>query len=349
MRARFVVASRVAGEVTVFDVDGPAAAEELVVAGRCAVGGDLAAVAVDPDATTVHVSARSAPEVVSLRLCPDGSMHELTRIPVPDRLVALCVTTDGRYLVGTAYESDAVLTLALDDDGGAVGVVDRALPGPHPHCVLADPGRGSVWVAVLGHDVVLRVPVSVDGTLGLAGADRLALPAGFGPRHLALAPARDELTVLGEQSGLLARIALREPEVLGIWSSGPREWGMAPGVIREPRVEVPHASADGRPLVWSADVDVNARFVYATERTSSRLSVTEPATGRIVQCLAAPTQPRALALDPTGRWLLVGGELADEVVLHRVDPDDGTLTPVASAPVPDGAIWCSAVGAHRGR
>ncbi|MCU1431153.1 MAG: lactonase family protein, partial [Actinotalea sp.] len=123
----------------------------------------------------------------------------------------------GRALYVTNYTSGTVGVLTLDPDGGfstevlaaggplqtfehpgprEVGVVADRQDGPHAHSSLLAPGGEHLLVADLGTDELRRFRVGADGLLQEAGVAAV-LPAGTGPRHLAVGPG-DHLYVVGE-------------------------------------------------------------------------------------------------------------------------------------------------------
>jgi 6-phosphogluconolactonase len=189
--------------------------------------------------------------------------------------------------------------------------------------------------------VVLQIPVDEHGRFSRADIRTTALPAGFGPRHLVVAARRDEVLVIGERSGEIARIAAQDATVVGRWSTLPAEAGLAPGVVRELDRENPATAADGRPLTWAADLalSVDEDVVYSCERRASLLSISSVQHGQLRRAIATENQPRAIALDPAGRYLLVTGERATTVTMYAVDQNDGDIEAVAQAPAPAGALW----------
>jgi 6-phosphogluconolactonase len=337
----FFVASAVAGTVA-----GYAAVEEpkvrLEQVQIVDVGSDVAALAVHPNRTLLYASVRSVPAVATMSIDPrTGRLDRVCDLPVPSQLVSLACDPGGRRLFGASYRDHVVVSLLLDDNGvPAARQTDVFAAGSHPHCVLPLPD-GSVWVSALGDDVVLRIPVDEHGRFCRADIRTSRLPAGFGPRHLVVAARRDEVLAIGERSGEIARIAAHDGTVIGRWSTLPPEAGLAPGVVRELDRENPATAQDGRPLIWAADLALSAdeEVVYSCERRASLLSISSVRHGRLRRAIPTQTQPRAIALDPAGRYLLVTGERASTVTMYAVDPHDGDIEAVAQAPVPAGALW----------
>jgi 6-phosphogluconolactonase len=147
--------------------------------------------------------------------------------------------------------------------------------------------------------------------------------------------------VIGERQGALAWIPRGAPEPDAVWSILPEEMDLAPGIVRATPAPEPTHAPDGRPLIWAADLAVSGdgRTVYASERRTSLLSISElrPGEGRLVRNVQTEPRPRALALDRSGRWLLVSGELSDTVTLYdAADPD---LPVVDRCPVTRGSVW----------
>lgn len=62
-----------------------------------------------------------------------------------------------------------------------------------------------------------------------------------------------------------------------------------------------------------------------------------------VQNIKVEQQPRGIALDPSGQWLLVSGEKSPQVGVYAINPEDGTLSRHATAPSGKGANWVQVV------
>jgi 6-phosphogluconolactonase len=341
VRSLFFVASAVAGTVAVYAlVEEPTIRlEQLQIVD---LGSDVAALAVHPNRALLYASVRSVPAVAVMSFDQRiGLLDRVCDVPVPSQLVSLACDPGGRRLFGASYRDNVVVSLVLDDNAiPAAQPTDVFAAGSHPHCALPAPD-GSVWVSVLGDDVVLRIPVDEHGRFSRADIRTTRLPAGFGPRHLVVAAGLDEVLVLGERSGDIARIAARDGAVVGRWSTLPPAAGLAPGVVRELDRENPATAADGRPLTWAADLALNLdeSVVYSCERRAGLLSISSVRDGALRRAIPTESQPRAIALDPGGRYLLVTGERATTVTLYAIDPHDGDIEAVAQAPVPAGALW----------
>jgi 6-phosphogluconolactonase len=331
--ARFVVTGA-SGVLNRLDVE----ADRLVFAGEYTCGPDVAALALGRDENQLYASVRSGPSVVTFDLAADGTPALVAETPVPSPLVALGVANG--VLVGVSYPDGVAITLPLDDAGRPRPDAGRVTGvGDHPHCVVPD-GQ-NVWIALLGADRLLLVPVTADG-LAIEAAHRVELPAAFGPRHLARA-ADGTVFVVGELCGRVARIPPGATSPDAVWSVVSSEHDLAPGVVRSVTGPNPERDATGRPLVWAADLVLapDGRTLWTSERRTSQLA-TSSTDGRLVRSIGTEAQPRGIALDAAGRYLLVSGERSTTVTLYRTEAG-GSLHEVDRAPVPPGAIWVQAL------
>jgi 6-phosphogluconolactonase len=78
------------------------------------------------------------------------------------------------------------------------------------------------------------------------------------------------------------------------------------------------------------EVDRSGRFLYASNRGHDSITVyaIDPAKGTLTLVQNVPTQgsiPRNFALDPTGKYLVVGNQKSNELLVFDVNQKDGTL------------------------
>lgn len=136
-----------------------------------------------------------------LALLPDG------------RVVAANYSSGSVVLLGARGSEVLELQDTLQLSGS--GPVTERQEGPHAHQCVPTP-YGTVLVPDLGSDTVLELH---PGAGELREAARLPLPAGAGPRHLALrrSEAIDELLVNGELDGQLHVFSRSRREAPGGW------------------------------------------------------------------------------------------------------------------------------------
>ena len=79
-------------------------------------------------------------------------------------------------------------------------------------------------------------------------------------------------------------------------------------------------------------MDRSGRFLYASNRGHDSITVyaIDPTRGTLTLVQNVPTQgsiPRNFALDPTGKYLVVGNQKSNELLVFDVNQKDGTLKP----------------------
>ncbi|MEA3252686.1 MAG: beta-propeller fold lactonase family protein, partial [Pseudomonadota bacterium] len=91
----------------------------------------------------------------------------------------------------------------------------------------------------------------------------------------------------------------------------------------------------------------DGRHLYTSERTSSTISAFEadPETGKLtyLRSTEVETQPRGFQIDDTGKYMVVTGQLDDEIGLYRINPEDGVLELADTAPTGKNANWVEIV------
>ncbi|WP_432730118.1 lactonase family protein [Variovorax sp. W6] len=253
----------------------------------------------------------------------------------------LAVSPDGRALVVALYGGGAYNVLPIEADGklGKVSGIEKETgsgpdaerqESPHPHMVQFDASGRRVLATDLGSDRV-NVFTLADGKLAPIG--RTAVPAGSGPRHLALHPSQRQLYVVGELDASVTSYA----------------YDAANGAIGEQRQRV-STLPDGYTGQKSAAALVmhpSGQFLYASNR---RLKSDHPLADSIVAFRIdaasgnlTPLQhwseglrfPRALTVAPDGGHLYALSQKGDTILRLRIDPATGRLDqPVQVAQVP---------------
>lgn len=239
----------------------------------------------------------------------------------------LSIHPGGSYLLTADYGSGSVSVHPITGDGSlgertasvqhtGSGPDAARQEGPHAHMIVTDPvtapGRGHVLVTDLGTDTLHRY--ALDETSGTLGAvDRIALPAGSGPRHLVING--DLAYVVGELDSTVTVVDLASGSVVGSVST-------CPGVERG--ASQPSAIRFGS----------GSRFLYVANRGVDEIAVLT-VDGAEVQLVGATpcggTHPRDLAVSPDGQHVLVANQFSDEITSMRVDA-------VSGVPAADGEV-----------
>ena len=325
MRTRVFVAAATAGRVEELAVDGG----RLRRVGEGFACPDVRTLALDRGRAVLHAVGNGGdPAVVSADVSSPGASTLLARTPIPASTTY--AWTDGRGLLSASYHEHAVVGLPLGPDGLPSAAATITHPGRHVHCVRAGPDGRWLYAVCLGDDAI--VWARNDGRVDWSG--RWQGPAGSGARHLVFGPDGTRAFAVTELTGHLECFDVRDGALHHTASlDAVPASGLRPGAIRRPDVPPPPADS-----VWAADVALAGRWAFVSERTAATVTVLDVIDERVVQVVATEHQPRALAVDPSGPFLLTAGERSDRLRLDRIGAD-GRLSVVDVLPIGAGPIW----------
>jgi 6-phosphogluconolactonase len=250
-------------------------------------------------------------------------------------------------MYGVSYTDGTACAHPVDGDGLVLAAGRLSLElGADARCHdVVEVGEGHLIVSALGHDLLYRIRHDAEEGVLEQAPPPVRNERNSGPRHLWLSPARDELYVIGERDARITAHPLTPGGTRRDWYTVPSGIELAPGIVRTPGAVTPATDpASGLPFTWAADLtgSPDGRLLFSTERSSSMVSVTSAATGQLLAWAATEPQPRGIALDPSGRFLLVTGELSSTVSLFQVGPDGG-LRFASHAPAREGLLWAEAM------
>ncbi|WP_225773022.1 beta-propeller fold lactonase family protein [Inquilinus sp. Marseille-Q2685] len=343
------------------DIDGYAldqASGALTPLGRTPAGPKVMPMTVSPDRRHLYAVVRSEPfAVLTYAIDPaSGALRQEATAPLPDSMAYVSTDATGRVLFTASYGGDKVAASPIGADGLVKAEAGQVIPtGRNAHAIRADRSNRFVYATNLGSDQIVQFRFdAATGRLTPNDPPAVEVAAGNGPRHPVLSPDDRHLYVLCELSGNVLHFAVDQDKgTLTLRDSTgtvPPEAGLVPGL---PPGAPP--ATDGKARIWAADLQAtpDGRFLYATERTTSRIALLsiDPGTGKpaYVGNYATETQPRGIRVDGSGSWLVATGEKSDRLSVYRIDKADGALTPVGRYPVGRGANWVEIVEVPRRR
>lgn len=241
----------------------------------------------------------------------------------------LWLDADARTLLAASYGSGSTASIAVNADGSLATLVSNVSvtgSGPHRrqgsahnHGAVVDPSGRFALVTDLGADRIFihRFERQTHQLSLLADAGHaFVLPPGSGPRHLVFGNDGRFAYLINELSGQL--MVLRW-DASGGWLALEQTLAISSAGFAGVR--------SGAELLLSPD----GRFLYAEDRGENTLVVYRIDDGNgqlaLVQRIAAQgDKPWGMALDPSGRWLVVANQGSGAVQVFAVAPRAGTLT-----------------------
>lgn len=269
--------------------------------------------------------------VASFAYESDGSLTPQSTVVLPSGWPThLTVNPQGTVMASAHYGAGTISLVNLRADGSLradEAVTTFTVPfqgqGPapvqsqsRPHWVGFTPDGALLHAPDLGNDAIWTFRVST-APLALTIRDRLAVPAGAGPRHLDFHPSKRFAYANGEVGQSLITLTYDTAAAkFGVVETVP--------VLRPDDHEPANSTSEVR-------VHPSGRFVYVGNRGHDSISVfaLDPANGhaRLVETEAIRgIWPRNFNLDPSGRWLIAAGRYSDSLTSFAIDAETGELT-----------------------
>ena len=265
--------------------------------------------------------------VLSFRVAPDTL---LLRSRQPSGGVAPChvsVSADGWVSVAN-YSTGTIEMLRLSDAGELSAPTDledhhdHGAENPHAHSSYFLQEGKQLIAADLGTDEIWQYTVNtLTGELTEAEPATVALPAGAGPRHMALHPNGSWIYAINELNSTVTQFQYDGQQLVAVnaWSTLPE------GFTEDSYCADIHISADGK-FLYGSNRGHNSIAVFAVGADGGlNLLETEPVAG---------DWPRNFSLSPDERFLLVANQRSKNITTLRRNAETGLLDYVASTPAP---------------
>lgn len=237
------------------------------------------------------------------------------------------------------YSGGSLAVWPLDKDGAPVGeaqVIQHTgkgrnparQEGPHVHSITLTRDEKFAVTADLGLDELVLYPV--DKKQGrLKEAEKIIFPTGeeTGPRLTLFNRKGDRCYVACELSCEVLVLSYENGNFTLLQTLSTLKNGWSP----ENTAADIHLSKD-------------EKFLYVSSRGEDTIAVyqvQEDGLLSLVEIVPAGVKtPRNFAIDPSGKWLLAGGQNSDTVAVHAVDPETGKLTLTGIFEVPTPVCLC---------
>jgi 6-phosphogluconolactonase len=204
--------------------------------------------------------------------------------------------------------------IATNAPPGSFAISAHEGPNGHPHQMEADPSNQWVLGPDAGQDRIYVWKLTPGGTPPLtpAATPFVSTPPGDGPRHFAFHP-----------NGIWVYSIQEEASTIMFWRFDPATGALSPQQI------IPSVPPRFTGTNFTSEIRVSADgdFVYGANRLSDTIGVFSIGRdGRLTQVSDASTlgdYPRIFTIDPSGRFMAVGNQRADNVTTFRINPGEG--------------------------
>ncbi|WP_281226273.1 lactonase family protein [Flavobacterium aquiphilum] len=236
------------------------------------------------------------------------------------------IINDDKNVIVANYSGGNISVFGKKEDGSLAeakqviqhygkGVNAQRQEKPHVHMVYFSPDKKYVLSNDLGTDKVYVYnynPTATDGVLSLK--DSVSVKAGSGPRHLTFSKNGKYVYLLQELDGSLTTFSYQEGKLTQINETS----------ILAKNYNGTFSSAD-------IHVSPNGKFLYASNRGDANSITFFKISGKGKkltwkgQVSTLGKGPRNFVIDPTGKFLLVGHQYTNDIVIFKINKRKGTL------------------------
>ena len=252
----------------------------------------------------------------------DGTLERQSSIDtLGEFAVAVGIHPSGKFAYVAHWGDGGVTACSLDDAGNPVTaeLIDRseARDGreSHLHEVRVSPGGNCLISTDLGLDQITTFELDAEGAVSPGSIARLEFPVHSSPRHVEFHPSGKTVYVNGEHDSMVHVLDAEDGLPTRIRSS---HSSRPPGY-------------DGVNSCSELDLHPDAHTLYVGNRGSDCVAVFAVDDGGDLAIAghqaALGRSPRAVRLDPTGGYLLVGNRNTNGLVAFNVG-EDPLLAPV---------------------
>jgi 6-phosphogluconolactonase len=285
--------------------------------------------AVSPDGRFLYAAIeQEGGEVAAFRILPDRSLAPLNRRHSGGK--GTChVWADKAHVFASNYTGGNVVCFPVLPDGSlgeTTANVAFSGSGPNPgrqqkpcaHGAVLTPDGKFVYVCDLGTDQVWIFRFDrATGRMVATDPPSGKVPPGGGPRHLALS-ARGDFLYVNNEMGMSVSVFARD---------------RGTGLLRlmQTLATLPGGGTPEGSTTSGLGIHPAGRWLYVSNRGHNSLTVFEiqaDGTLRLVQNTSSTVDmPREFSIDPSGAWLVVGGQKDGAIASMKINASDGTLSP----------------------
>jgi 6-phosphogluconolactonase len=270
--------------------------------------------------------------VAAMKINPDGTLVLLNKQSTDGRGPShVSVDHSGRCLMVSYYGSGGVASFRILEDGSLSEAVSvhqhegsaahpKRQQGPHAHSIYPNPANTYAYAPDLGIDKVMIYSLDAKSAI-LNPVGEAPIPGSImGPRHM-------KWSADGQYAYVLNELDLSISVFRGKKNNGTMDFIETVSTLP--------ADMDRERLSCSEiRIHPNGRFIYAAIRDldgKDRDSISvftrfEDGFKRLETVPAEVWIPRNFNLDPSGQWLIAGGQRLQNLAVFKVDPETGRIT-----------------------
>jgi 6-phosphogluconolactonase len=239
----------------------------------------------------------------------------------------ISIDKTGKWAIISNYSSGTLALLAIKENGEleksrqyteyhGSGPDSARQRSSHIHTAVLDSANKTLYVTDLGGDELYALGFDPGFGIQAPKPYYFKLRPGSGPRHLDIHPNRRFLYLLEELSGSVIAFSINAEGSL----SGIQQVSILPKNYTGPASSADiHVSPDGRFLYASNRGESNTIAIFSIDKKSGKLKLVGH------QSTLGKT-PRNFNFDPSGKFLLVGNQNSDEIVIFKRNMNTGLLT-----------------------
>lgn len=238
----------------------------------------------------------------------------------------ISIDQTGQFALVANYKAGTVAMLPIDSDGrlsppsyvaqqiGSSAHPDRQ-EGPHPHCIIPDPGNRFVLATDLGADKLYIYHMDL-GMGQLHNHTEVEVEARSGPRHILFDSTGRHMYLINELNSTILLF----------------NYDLTTGTLEHQQTisTLPELFQDQN-FCGDIHFSLDGRYLYASNRGHDSLVCfrVDAVSGELTyQSYISSNghEPRFLALDPSGRFMIAAHQKSRNAVVYRVDPQSGDLS-----------------------
>lgn len=302
--------------------------------GDLTLSGGPAPLAVDPQRQYLYAGRRGNKELSSFRIGQsDAGLTMIGTVPLDTDSCFLATDRKGRFLMSSYYEGAKVTVHSIGHDGAVTGPPVLSLPTARgAHSIQTDPSNTFAFVPHIarnGPNAIFQFRFDEQtGNLTPNAPPRVSPEEELGPRHFCFHPNGNILYFSNEQDCSVT--VYRFDRSSGTLDALQTISTLPPGYTGSNSCAQIQITPDGRSL-------------YAPNRGHNSIAcfAIDPATSRLTSIGQVPSEPvpRAIGLDPQGKFLYAAGLESGRLASYRVNSDTSELEPLETYAVGKRPMW----------